>query len=208
MTTLRAGFLLGFHGCSKAVADGLLAGKEFEMSAKRYDWLGPGVYFWEGDARRAWEWAQEKVKDGAYEEPAVVGAVVDLGRCLDLTVRENLDLLADAHDSFKEATAIAKLKMPVNQDGRDDSGGDKLLRYLDCAVITHLHENMATDFEPFDTVRGMFLEGRPVYEGGGFYSHTHTQIAVRNQNCIKGVFLPRGDLGNFTDEVSVRSVSA
>ena len=34
----------------------------------------------------------------------------------------------------------------------------------------------------------VFLEGRPVYEGSGFYGKTHIQIAVRNSDCIKGVF--------------------
>ncbi len=44
---------------------------------------------------------------------------------------------------------------------------------------------------PFDTVRGLFVEGNAVYAGGGFYELTHAQIAVRNDTCIKGVFLPR-----------------
>ena len=42
--------------------------------------------------------------------------------------------------------------------------------------------------QPIDTVKGVFLEGRPIYEGSGFYERTHIQIAVRNHECIKGVF--------------------
>jgi hypothetical protein len=73
---------------------------------------------------------------------------------------------------------------------------------LDCAVISHLHailDNQPEDghpdigvyVEPFDTVRGLFPEGAAVYPGGGFRSKTHSQIAVRNNACIKGIFLPR-----------------
>ena len=42
--------------------------------------------------------------------------------------------------------------------------------------------------QPVDTVKGVFIEGRPVYEGSGFYERTHIQIAVQNYDCIKGVF--------------------
>ena len=44
---------------------------------------------------------------------------------------------------------------------------------------------------PFDSVRGLFSEGAPVYEGSGFRKKTHVQICVRNPNCIKGYFNPR-----------------
>ena len=45
--------------------------------------------------------------------------------------------------------------------------------------------------EPFDTVKGLFIEGKRAYRGGGFYKKTHTQIAVRSDACVKGIFIPR-----------------
>ncbi|MBZ5762248.1 hypothetical protein LAV84_23610 [Rhizobium sp. VS19-DR104.2] len=144
-----------------------------------------------------------EVKRGSYKTAAVVGAVIDLGNCLDLTVRENLDLLADAYQSFEAARIKAGLTLPVNEDVRGAKVSDKLLRYLDCAVIKHLHENIEDEarsadangvlpaIRPFDTVRGLFVEGQTVYPGGGFYEKTHTQIAVRSEANIKGVFRPR-----------------
>lgn len=204
MSHLRAGFVLGFHGCSQETADGVLRGAAFRESVEEFDWLGPGVYFWEGDARRALEWADEKVRQGSYPEAAVLGAVIDLGVCLDLTTRDDLNLLADAYESLAQARRISGLtSMPENKDSPRGGAGDKLLRFLDCAVITHLHENITGSnaerdaasgraaIPPFDTVRGLFTEGEAVYPGGGFYALTHTQIAVRNHGCIKGVFLPR-----------------
>ena len=48
-----------------------------------------------------------------------------------------------------------------------------------------------TGYTPLDSVRGMFTEGKAVYEGSGFMAKTHCQICVINPNCIKGYFLPR-----------------
>lgn len=61
-------------------------------------------------------------------------------------------------------------------------------------MIKHLHQ-IADDtsdavMSPFDTVRGMFTEGHPLYDGSGFHEQSHVQIAVRNPALIKGVFLP------------------
>ncbi len=72
-----------------------------------------------------------------------------------------------------------------------------MLRYLDCAVIRHLHTAISRVpaneriVEPFDTVRGMFVEGRPLYPGCGYREKAHVQIAVVNSLCIKGLFYPR-----------------
>ena len=41
---------------------------------------------------------------------------------------------------------------------------------------------------PADTVKGIFVEGPPVYEGSGFHEKTHTQICVCNASRVKGVF--------------------
>jgi len=49
--------------------------------------------------------------------------------------------------------------------------------------------------EPIDSVKGVFVEGSLIYQGSGFYEKTHIQIAVRNSDCIKGVFrVPQGQL--------------
>lgn len=165
-------------------------------SSSAFDWLGAGIYFWEGDPRRAKEWAEAKASRGAYTEPFVVGAAIDLGNCLDLLVRENLELVRAAYESFAAVQSKAGLPMPVNKPAPRDPRPDLVLRFLDCAVINHLHAIMAGPdrpggIEPFDTVRGLFVEGGPLYDGGGFLDRTHSQIAVRNTACIKGVFLPR-----------------
>jgi len=83
------------------------------------------------------------------------------------------------------------LAHPQNQKGRDGNE-DRVLRYLDCAVITHLHQLLLRSGQPaYDTVRGMFTEGGDLYAGAGFREKNHVQIAVRNQSRITGVFIPR-----------------
>lgn len=170
---------------------------ELQPSAKGFDWLGRGVYFWEADPVRALEWAQWKAARGDYSEPFVVGAVIDLGNCLDLVVRKNIGLLEDAYEGLKAEIQAAGGPFPKNRDVADDPFEDKLLRYLDYAVIEKVHATLddaaalgAPTVEPFDTVRGLFQEGGPAYPDGGIFAKTHTQIAVRNPRAIKGVFLP------------------
>lgn len=167
-------------------------GGSLKPSEEAFDWLGPGVYFWEGDPRRAREWAEEQVQRRKYSRPFVLGAAIDLGNCLDLTIRENLELLGAAYDSLRVAYEKAGKPLPENKDVARGGDGDKLLRYLDCAVIRHLHFSLEQHGEePFDTVRGLFVEGEPIYPGSGFHAKSHTQIAVRSTDSIKGFFLPR-----------------
>ncbi|MDR6192543.1 hypothetical protein QE372_004877 [Agrobacterium pusense] len=178
----------------------VLSGEDkLKPSQEEFDWLGYGVYFWEGDPGRAKEWAEEKVRRGRYSEPFVLGAVIDLGNCLDLLVRENIDLLTVAYETFCETQAAGGLPIPENQDLKFDGNKDKLLRYLDCAVIKHLHSvveqqvaqaGSSSPVQKFDTVRGLFTEGTAAYPGGGFFKKSHTQISVVNEKQIKGYFIP------------------
>jgi len=184
-----ANFILGYHGCDRELGERLVRGDEaFVLTDEPYHWLGTGVYFWEADDLRALEWAQKKQARGACAEPFVVGAVIDLGNCLDLQVRENLALLKDAYDSFAEEREELGLKLPVNKKAKNDQSETKVLRFLDCAVIESLHAASEKKGIKFDTVRGTFSEGEGVYPGSGILELTHSQIAVRNLACIKGVF--------------------
>ena len=74
--------VIGFHGCSKSTYDKVIYhNQELKSSENSYDWLGHGIYFWEHNLQRAKEWAERRYK----EDAAVIGAVIDLGTCLNLT---------------------------------------------------------------------------------------------------------------------------
>ena len=193
MSRLATSFVLGYHGCDKDIGLRAVNGETALIhSDQEFDWLGPGTYFWESDPRRALEWAQSKAARGACRQPYVIGAVIDLGNCLDFASREDLELVRAAHESFADLRRQSGLPMPHNKNLKSDPNEDLLLRYLDCAVIRHLHGMMkAQRMKPFDTVRGMFTEGERLYDGSGFYRKSHVQIAVCTASSIKGLFIPR-----------------
>lgn len=175
-------WVLGYHGCDKSIGEAVLAGtQELNLSRNSYDWLGHGVYFWEYDANRAYAWAQNSPK---IQNPFVVGAIIDLGNCLDLLESESIDLVQDAYKSFCKMLGKNAIK-PKNE-----GGPDLLNRELDCHVINHLHalmEGMPVE-EQFDSVRAAFWEGKRIYSTSGFKKKTHIQICVRSEAQIIGYF--------------------
>lgn len=115
----------------------------------------------------------------------MLGAVIELGLCLDLTTQDGIDHTRSAYDSLVAAYAASGLDLPANGGGKD-----LLLRRLDCAVIETLHDIRRQAGEPtIDTVSGVFIEGDPIYDNAGFYEKTHIQICVRDPRMIKGIFI-------------------
>jgi hypothetical protein len=186
---LSSSFVLAYHGCDQAVAERLIAGARFVTSENDYDWLGSGIYFWEANPRRGLEFAHElarwrKGKPNEIRTPYVVGAAIDLGFCLDLMSSNGIQAVASMHEDFLAYCARANVEVPSNSGGQD-----LRFRKLDCAVINHLHQvRAAANLQPFDTVRGVFIEGSRIYRDSGFFEKTHVQVCVRNLACIKGVF--------------------
>lgn len=184
MHRLSTTFVLGYHGCDRTDGLKLLDGKiKFRQSDNDYDWLGPGVYFWESNPDRAFQFAEEKKsRKQDVKTPFAVGAVVDLGQCLDLTTTDSIQYLRAAHLSLRATVSARGLPLPVN-------GPKSWERFLDCAVIRRLHRIIKDrSYPPIDTVRGVFQEGKPMYPGSAFFEKTHIQIAVMNPDCIKAVF--------------------
>lgn len=203
MSRRRTSFVLGYHGRDAEVGEKILRGEPVRHSEEDYDWLGHGAYFWESDPGRAWMWADSKVSRGSCREAFVVGAIIDLGNCLDLTEQECIQELSEAYVGLEATFSGSGNELPVNKDPQKSPSGDKLQRYLDCAVINYLCEAMEEVEDPYDTVRGLFVEGLPAYPGAGFYALTHTQIAVRRPECVIGTF--RVHRESEAEELSVAS---
>lgn len=182
-------FILGFHGCEKDIGEAIISGKEphLKRSEKEWDWLGHGIYFWEGNLARAWDWAHARQSEGKIKEPFVVGAIIDLRHCLDLFDLEAMRQVKKTHDWLATMMGAAGKPMPVNSGKTPDKAGRK----LDCLVLNTLHKlRKDNKQDPYDSVRGPFLEGDPIYKDAGFRSHSHIQICVQNNHCIKGYFRP------------------
>ena len=189
----RPNLTIGFHGCDQSLVDKVIAGKENLLaSTNDYDWLGSGIYFWENNEERALEWAVELSKrpGSSVKQPAVIGAIIDLGYCFDLTDTAYLKELKKSYDFALEFSRISGIPMPVNKTLGNST--DLLLRKLDCYVIQTTHRiNREANKRAYDSVRGVFWEGKPLYPNAGFAEKNHIQICICNPNCIKGYFLPR-----------------
>lgn len=167
----------GYHGCSHAVAARVLAGEGFVPSSNLWDWLGSGIYFWEYGPDRALRWAEMQHA----RKPAVVGAVIQLGLCFDLLDTRFTAQLQDYYARWLWLLQSRGDRVPENRGKA---------RFRDRSVI----EGMVVYAEEmgivYDSVRAAFVEGEPIYPGSGLHMETHIQIAVRNAQCIVGVFSP------------------
>lgn len=155
MYSTRSNLILGFHGCEKSEQQKLISDPAYIRSSNEsFDWLEHGMYFWENNPKRALLWAEQKRKSGTLINPAIIGAVIDLGRCFDLLDSSNITLLKNCYKLFKIESEKLDKPIPANMDHPKVSGHDKVLRYLDCAVIEFAHSFLKYKDElSFDSVR-------------------------------------------------------
>ena len=179
-----------FQGCDVDVAESVFAGKaELKPSKNDYDWLGSGIYFWENAPERAMRWAKEQQKRNPrlIKKPAVVGAVVHLGSCLNLMDKASNQPIKDAYKVVEGTFPIIRkirpyFTFPVNR-GK--------FHMLDAFVLNATCEFAERNKHPYDTVRAAFVEGEPVFKGSAIQSDTHIQLCVRNPASIVAYFRPR-----------------
>jgi len=187
------GFVLGYHGCDREIGEEVLGGQtHLRASRNDYDWLGTGIYFWENSPARALAWAKAVRKDSRLSasritRPFVIGAIIDLGNCLDLLEAESIRIVEHAHQRLREAYTEAGVPLPRNRGTAGQIG----LRSLDCAVINFVHSlRKEAGRAPLDSVRAAFFEGESLYPDAGFQKQTHIQICVRRPESIVGYFRP------------------
>lgn len=194
----KSNLVFGFHGLDESIGRSIIAGEiNLEPSNNDYDWLGTGIYFWENSLTRAKQWAQDQSRrnGSSVKSPFAIGAVLDLGYCLDLLDQKWLNYIKDSYKYLKEDLEREGLLLPQNRPfGKADI--DFKNRELDCAVIRYAVAMAEQEAEQgngvkFDSVRAAFWEGEEPYPNAGFKKFTHIQIAVINPECIKGVFLPK-----------------
>lgn len=198
MYSAKPALIYGFHGLDKTVAFKILTHEEeFEHSINKYDWLGSGVYFWENNLERAYQFAEESSKRDSkkIKSPYVLGAILDLRNCLDLLDQKHLDFLKESFDHMQKSILAEGKDMPRNSSfGSNDF--DFKRRELDCATIRYAVQLAIDAGQPFDSVRAAFHEGGLLYETSGFSRKSHIQIAIINPDCIKGIFIPRSNKTN------------
>lgn len=113
--------VLGYHGCDLSVARKVAVGDDQLLpSHNEYDWLGSGLYFRADSPARALRWAREEAgrNSGKVQTPAVLGAIIDLGNCLNLIDTEHLDLVKAANKSYVELCVVSGLP-PARNKGKN-----------------------------------------------------------------------------------------
>lgn len=191
--------VLAYHGCDVTTRDALVSGhmQHLTPSENDYDWLGPGVYFFEGDARRALQFSRaaasqpsKRYTRNPIANPSLVGAVLRIGHWLDMTTQAGLEEFKEAH-TVLSSSADEELPRNVRADASDN---DVILRKLDRLVFKALHAQLeSSGRRPYDAVRAAFQQGADLIESSAFKARSHIQIALRNPECVEGWFIVPDD---------------
>jgi hypothetical protein len=137
MYDVKPNLVIGFHGCERSIRDQLLnKPNEIIYSRQPYDWLGHGMYFWENNYTRAFQWAEDKMRRGAIQNPAVIGGVLYLDYCCDFLDAKYIQMLKVHHKAMADFHKAGGKEMPQNKDLPQDKHKDKILRELDCASLS------------------------------------------------------------------------
>lgn len=166
--------VIGYHGTSVSRA-AIIQAEGFKFSANEYDWLGDGVYFFQDAPRRAWEWARKVLDEQPDEQPAVVGARIQLRSCIDLLDIGWFRFLSEAYDGFLAKSKRANLPLP-----RQTGGAHR----LDREVLNYAIGILAESGQRIGAVRGAFAEGAPAFPNSALRDRSHIQIAVRDMSLI------------------------
>ena len=148
-----------------------------------------GIYFWEYGPERAFDWAREvaRRRPDRIHNPAVLGAIIQLGNCFDLLDLRHTEALTSAYSRFVQL--MQSTGLPIPRNGSDPMGSVSRVRRLDCAVLNWWLDDWASrQGQHFDSVRGVFEEGEAVFPGSGIQRKSHIQVAVRNPSSILGLF--------------------
>jgi hypothetical protein len=112
----------------------------------------------------------------------MVGAIIELGNCLDLLDPYSLKVVEEAYTGVRKMYTASGHPMPSNKENA---------RNLDCTVIEAVHKSVKeSGKEYYDSVRCLFQEGKAIYENAQFFSKMHIQICLRNHDLVRGYFLP------------------
>jgi len=181
--------VIGFHSCDREIGLRMINGQDhLRPSDNPWDWLGPGVYFWEDNPYRALDYAikcatKKQKFSGEIKTPFVIGAIIELGNCLNLIEPNSINIVKETYTA---------LEMRMKEFGKAMPSNNGPNRSRDCAVIKYLHELNKIDARPqYDTIRSPFQEGGAIYEQANFTDGLHMEISVINTNLIKGYFLPQ-----------------
>lgn len=194
--------VVAYHGCNRALKEQILKNQNRLKSKKELNpkknkglWLGSGIYFFEDNLKAAQKWARNHHKNN----PGVLGAIIDLGDCLDLAALDGTSLLEEA---YRFLSIVGKDKEILRSENKDE-----IRRELDHVVIDKACDFHVFSGRYFDTVRCPFVWGKNVGELAkleplSFQTDTHTEICVRNPAQILFYFDPDKEAPLFDVQIA------
>ena len=197
----RPGIVHGLHRCGRHAGEAVLASDTRHLQASQHesDWLGHGIYFWEAHPERGPEPAhaareQHPITGEKNRFPYVVGAIIELGNCLNLLGHAGLREMRTAHHMLQCAAAAEGRQLPAKKFA--DHSGAYLVRALDCAVLEYLHKlRIEANLPAYDSVIGALWERSGLTGETGLADQNQMHICIRNQACIRGYFRVRALAG-------------
>lgn len=178
---------IGYHGTTKENGENILATKEFKVSGTTKDWLGKGVYFFEGDRHQAYMFI--KFKNGhscilTHGKICVLEAriSVDDRRVFDLTIYDDQKFLSDYRKSIEK-----KIKEEQEKTGR--------WKHIEGFVIENLCKDFAADI---DLVRAIYRTPKKFenFEDFGFLN-AQIQLCVKNVECVSEASIKEVDCSDY-----------
>jgi len=173
--------IIAYHGTTADVAEQLVDGEPFKASDNDDDWFGKGIYFWEYAPKQAWWWASKFKKK---EHPAVVGAIIRLGQCLDLLDPINVATIKAFHDDTISKWETAEVEIPENGNQH---------KKLDCAIFNLFYDQSDAAIETARAVYVPTQSAKRAWKRSWIYEEAHIQICVREPKNILAVWRVRKD---------------
>jgi hypothetical protein len=167
----------GYHGTSLENASAILEEGGFHPSANAGDWLGYGIYFWQDAPARALEWATHHNLD----QPVVIGAEIHLETWIDLLDTQWSGYINTVYSRIAASHLRRGMKLPINTP--------KGNHYLDQTILDFAAQESEDIGSIIQGIRGAFHQGARLYPGSKLHRLSHVQLAVRDPNCIKGLWL-------------------
>lgn len=176
--------VVAFHGTTAEAAERLVNGEPFSESDRDDEWFGKGVYFWEYAFKQAWWWAKSYRK---FDRPAVIGASIRLGNCLDLLDPTNTAFLREMYGELTAELVGRGLPVPKNV---------RRQKWLDCAVMNLVYSECEKQGRPLDAARPVYVNSSKqsrVWDRSSIRVDSHIQLCLRNQRNIVSVWHVRED---------------
>lgn len=174
--------LNGYHACPTILADLICSNKaKLAPGQGDSDWLGEGVYFWHEEIDHAREWVLKKQQNpiNSAVSWSIIHAKIKKGNCLDLRKKSAQEEMKQAHDFLVSNKVFSSNYSLVSNKKYKD--GISIERKRDHAVMMQIHTlRNAFAKRKYDTIIGVFHDGKPIFPGAGILSKSHIQICVRS----------------------------